>query len=115
MKERKVSCFFEENRKTNVFQKRIERLSIQINQWQGESYKIQKMKVKEIRKFIGKPAVVIYKQGKTKGRIKCTLNKIQSANGMDWECKMNPDFKIISGPPKPTPLFVREITMIMEV
>ncbi|MFA6146336.1 MAG: hypothetical protein WC697_03360 [Patescibacteria group bacterium] len=117
MKERKVSCFFEENRKINVFQKRIEKLCLQINKWQDESYKIQKDKVKEARKFIGRPVVVIYKQGKKgelkRGRIKCIINKIEFVNG-DWECKINPDFKIIFGP-NPIPLFVRKITMIMEV
>lgn len=114
MKNSKHFSFCIENRKINCRQSWIERACLQIGKWQKESFQWQKRKARDIGKIVGKPVIIMWKQGDQNGAIKCVLNKIIPTDGQDWKCEILPGFQIISGS-EPKPLFMMSIQTIIVI
>lgn len=89
----------------------------ELNELQKEISKIRAEKIKAIKKFVGKKVVITYRNDnpKSKGRIRGIINKVTFVNGTNWECVLDPDFKILGGGPKPIPLFAKAIKRITEI
>ncbi|MDD3101730.1 MAG: hypothetical protein PHE59_01115 [Patescibacteria group bacterium] len=116
MKKKKYSSFYREFKEMHAMRKKIDAKCKQINKLMAEKGKLEKEKVKKLKKFVGKRVEICWDDdSQWKGKIECTLVKIFEDRNFGWGCKIEQkSIKYIRGPETKI-LFVNEITKIEKV